>query len=208
MTVLTTLLFDLSEVLITGLFGVEKALARIVGETEEMIFPRLGGDRLDRLCRGEISEDEYLAEICEAEGWIANAEALKGAIRSNFHGRIDGMVELVEYLSQDYEVVLVSDHAREWIDYIERTHTFLQQFDRRVYSFETGRTKSEPTCFPALLELLGRTAEQCVFVDDRAVNVDQARRAGIRAVRFRGIEALTAEFQSLGILRSGAPFDR
>ena len=197
---ITTIMFDLSEVLISGLFGLEKELSGLVGQSEESLLAPFGGENLVSLCRGEMSEDDYLAQILECEGWSTSIEDLKVVIRGNFHRQMEGMVSLVEGLSSRYTVVLVSDHAREWVEYIEGAHPFMRVFDRKVYSFYTGKTKSDPSCFPDLLSLLERKGGECVFVDDMASNVENARLAGIHGIVFQGREALEAEFSSLGIM--------
>jgi 2-haloacid dehalogenase len=72
-------------------------------------------------------------------------------------------------------------------------------FERRLFSFDIGKTKNDPACFPAVLSLLDRTGGECVFVDDTPVNVENARSAGIHGIVFKGREALETEFSTLGI---------
>lgn len=194
-----TVMFDLSDVLICGLIGIDKELCPVLGQSRETILSRFGGDRLQGLCRGELSEDNYLSHLLESAGWSVPLDDLKRAIRRNFHHQVEGMVPLVQRLSGKYPLVLVSDHAREWIEYIERIHPFLALFQRRIYSFETGMLKSDTACFPRVLAMLQRRGEECVFTDDTAGNVDQARAAGIHGILFRNREGVVAELERIGI---------
>jgi HAD superfamily hydrolase (TIGR01509 family) len=201
MNTITTVLLDLSEVLISGLLGTERELAPRLGVPAETLMKRFGGDRLRQLCRGDLTEDEYLRQIRKSEGWAVPIRELKAALRRNFRRTIDGMPALLERLArQPVTLVLVSDHAREWIAHIERIHPFLERFHRRVYSFETRLIKDEPACFPALLAALGREGRECVFVDDHPRNVEQARQAGIHGIVFQGSERLEQELAELGVL--------
>jgi hypothetical protein len=95
----------------------------------------LGGNILVDLCCGEITEDEYLSQVMGASGWAIPTNLLKEIIRKNFHHRIEGMISLVKSLYKQFALVLVSDHAREWIEYIEKIQVFLSLFRRKVYSF-------------------------------------------------------------------------
>ena len=45
------------------------------------------------------------------------------------------------------------------------------------------------------LERLGLPAEACLFVDDLAVNIEGARKAGMSAVHFRDNEQAIAEIR-------------
>jgi len=199
MTRFSTIMFDLSEVLIRGLVGIEGELSHLLGQPEETILPKLGGNRLRTLFGGSLTAGEYLRQIIESEKWDVHRDDIKALIRQNFHHEVDGMISLVESLSQRYPLVLVSDHAREWIDYIEHVHGFMSLFRNKVYSFQTGRTKDEPDCFPALLSSLGLSGGDCVFTDDNPRNVEQARRTGIHAVPYHDRASLVHELGSIGI---------
>ena len=193
-------MFDLSEVLISGLFGVEKELSPILGLPSAEILSQLGGQRLRRLCRGELTEEEYLDDIRKSEGWPTSNEQLQAAIRRNFHNIVEGMVGLAQELSLTYELVLFSDHAREWIDYIQTIHPFMSLFGIRVYSFETGFLKDEPSCFPSALATIGATPDKCVFIDDSYENVAQAQNAGIHGIQFVECPELRIELSIRGML--------
>jgi FMN phosphatase YigB (HAD superfamily) len=204
MSTITTVMFDLSEVLIRGLLGVEQDLAPIIGQPEKDILAVLGGARLRQLCRGQITEQQYLTTIRENEKWPISSAELQGLIRKNFHHEVDQMPALIELLSPRYDLILVSDHAREWIGYIEQIHPFLQLFKQRIYSFETGRLKTEASCFQAILAALAITGTQSVFIDDNPHNVEQARLAGIHGILFRGRETLDRELVRLTMLVEGS----
>lgn len=79
------ILFDLSETILAGLVCIEKPLSIRLGVDESRILPAFGGELLSRLCRGELTEDQYLKWILEQQGWETQAEELKEVIRRNFH---------------------------------------------------------------------------------------------------------------------------
>ena len=187
---LKTILFDLSETVISGLIGIEAPLAQALGVAEARILPAFGGDLLPRLCRGELTEDQYLALVLERQGWEISADELKQVLRGNFQRTVPGMWELLNSLSTRYELVVLSDHAREWVAYIQEVHTELAIFRKQFYSFESGSLKNEPGTFERVLGLLEREASECLFVDDNPENVSAAEEAGLSGIRFTSAEDL------------------
>ena len=116
---ITTIIFDLSEVLIAGLIGIEKELAPLVDLPEEKFLEGLWTDSFWQLMKGKISEDDYLSDVFERNNWNADKNIFKDIIRKNFHNEVEGMIKLIEELSEKYKLILLSDHAVEWIEYIE-----------------------------------------------------------------------------------------
>jgi FMN phosphatase YigB (HAD superfamily) len=199
--VLKTILFDLSETVIAGLVGIEAPLAQVLGVDQAQILPAFGGDLLARLCRGQLTEDQYLALILEQQRWEITAEALKRVFRLNFHKPVPGMWKLLQKLSGHYELVLLSDHAREWVVYIQSVYPELAIFNRQYYSFQYGRLKSEPETFLHVLKLLKRKAGECLFVDDNPTNIAAAEEAGLSGTRFVGAQDLERELVGRGLIR-------
>jgi len=194
-----TIIFDLSEVLIAGLFGIEGPLAELLGVPRSTVLPAFGGSLLDDLCRARLTEDEYLVRIISRQGWHTAPARLKPVIRRNFHRRVAGMQPVVDRLKLRYELVLLSDHAREWIAYIQEVHSVFNAFGALFFSYELGQTKSDPTTFARVLDQLGQTAERCLFVDDSERNVASARSAGIDGVRFADATQLVRTLRRKGL---------
>jgi len=188
-----TIIFDLSEVLIAGLIGIEKPLARRLHLKPREILPVFETHGLDQLCRGRMTEDEYLAGILAATRWAISAAELKQVIRRNFRRRIAGMALLLRRLARHYELVLLSDHAAEWAAHIRRIHPWLRRFRRRFFSCELGQLKREQSTFRQVAAALGREPGDCLLIDDSARNVASAAAAGLRGIRFTTAAALSRE---------------
>ena len=197
---LTTLIFDLSEVLIAGLLDIEKPLARHLGISPDGLFPAFGGQPLTDLFCGRITENAYLAQLIEKQQWGISLQTLQSLIRQNFHLRIPGMEQVIGGLAHHYELVLLSDHAEEWIAYIREIHSFLRVFAHQFYSYQFGQTKSEPSTFSKALQWMHRHPAQCLFIDDWASNLAVAEKVGLRGIRFLGAADLTQKLTELGVL--------
>jgi FMN phosphatase YigB (HAD superfamily) len=191
-----TLILDLSEVLIAGLVGIEKPLALQLHMPEDQVLSAFVGDLFDALLCGEISEDIYLQHIIHRQAWSISPDALKRVIRRNFHERVPGMESLLGRLAIDHELVLLSDHAAEWVAYIRSIHPFLRLFKAQFFSFELKQTKREPSTFHTVLEAIHREPQDCLFIDDSLTNVRVAEGAGIRGIRFVNAGQLRAELET------------
>jgi FMN phosphatase YigB (HAD superfamily) len=110
------------------------------------------------------------------------------------------MEALVSELAGEYELVLLSDHAAEWVEYVRAVHPFLKLFDIQVFSFETGQLKREVSTFGALLDTIGRSPEACLFVDDNPLNVQVADEAGIVSIRFVDARQLADALRAQDVL--------
>jgi 2-haloacid dehalogenase len=77
---------------------------------------------------------------------------------------------------------------------------FLDAFDGLVISGRIGLAKPDPRIFRHLLDEHALAAEDVVFVDDRAANVEAARGSGIEGVLFEGAALLRAELVRRGLL--------
>ncbi len=194
------IIFDLGEVFIAGLQGLEKRVSKRLCIPEEGILESFRKDALFQLMKGRISEDAYLASVLERTGWNLNARSLKRIIRRNFHRMVQGSLSVLRRLANTYRVVLHSDHVREWIHYINSVHPFLRLFDERFYSFELGRMKEEPAAFETVLDALGVEPDECLFVDDRIRNVQTAESVGIRSIRFHNSRRLRHDLEAMRIL--------
>jgi HAD superfamily hydrolase (TIGR01509 family) len=196
----STLIFDLSEVLISGLWGAEKELAARLGLPEKVVVDALWIPWATALFEGRLTEHEYLQEVVRRSGWAGiSPEEVGGYLRQNFCVCVPGMEDMLQDLSQRYELVLLSDHAREWVEFIHQQHPFLDLFSQQFFSYELRHTKRERITFLTVLYKLGRQAGECVFVDDLATNVQVARSVGIHAVQFTSPAALTADLRNLGL---------
>jgi HAD superfamily hydrolase (TIGR01509 family) len=194
-----TIIFDLSEVLIAGLFGIEVPLAKQLRVPSSTILPAFGGDLLEELCCARLTEDEYLERIISQQGWSVSPEHLKPVIRRNFHRNVPGMQPVLNRLKPRYELVLLSDHALEWMAYIQMVHSFFDKFGALFFSYELGQTKSDLTTFALVLDELGRKAQQCLFVDDSEWNVATARSVGLLSIRFVDSAQLVRQLCRVGL---------
>lgn len=197
---MNTILFDLSEVFISGLKGVDTPLSDQLGVSELDIKAAFGNSSFVDLMRGNITERKFITEALEKLGSPVPVEVVMGIIRQNFHHAVPGMAELLPKLKTNYRLALLSDHGLEWVEYIQQNFSFMQYFDAQFYSFQLKRMKREPGTFEMLLSNLGISAQECLFVDDLPINIEAAASAGISGIVFESAAQLKKEFLDWNIL--------
>lgn len=72
--------------------------------------------------------------------------------------------------------------------------------DRAFFSWRFGTKKPDGAIYHALAARLGVAPGDCLFIDDKPRNVEGARTAGMRAVRFISETALAGELSRMGCL--------
>ena len=70
---------------------------------------------------------------------------------------------------------------------------------RAFFSCEFGTGKEAPGVFALLLERIGGTPAETLFIDDSAEFIENARAAGLNVHRFRGIDPLLAQLTDFGL---------
>ncbi|HEX2957501.1 MAG TPA: NIF family HAD-type phosphatase [Chitinispirillaceae bacterium] len=181
-----TIIFDLSEVIIKGLLGIEDYLASILNLDRPGIIRSFGGDNMRALFLGNLSEEHYFQQIINANQLDTNIDELKRVVRNEFNYEIPDMASFILNLSMTYPLVLYSDHAKEWISYILKRHSFLKVFKKMVFSYEQNCLKSDTDAFPRLLTRLNLECSDVIFIDDTLENVRNAERNGICTIKFNG----------------------
>lgn len=88
------------------------------------------------------------------------------------------------------------DHA----GYIERSFDWLELFDVLLFSYAVKLIKPEAAIYEECLRRFALPAEETLFIDDLAPNVEGARAVGMHAIEFHdtaGLVAALAEFPAL-----------
>jgi putative hydrolase of the HAD superfamily len=68
-------------------------------------------------------------------------------------------------------------------------------FDVFFSSCFLGARKPDEKIYRIALELTQRSPEECLFVDDRALNVESARRVGMQAIQYRNVPELREQLR-------------
>jgi putative hydrolase of the HAD superfamily len=102
---------------------------------------------------------------------------------------IPGTVDLLYRLKErGHSLYVLSNMHAASIEHIESAHTFWALFAGKVISCRVHLIKPEETIYYYLLQEYALTAEESIFIDDMAVNLEAAARVGIQTIRFENPE--------------------
>jgi len=160
---------------------------------------RHGEHPLFVLERGEIPEAEFIARI-EAELDGHTLDGMTGVLLGNLD-RNPAMIDFVAGLSgRGLRTALLTNNVREWEAQWRAMLPELDEiFEVVVDSAFVGMRKPEHGIYHLTVERLGGglQPEDCVFVDDIALNCDAAREVGMAAVVFESTEQAIADVERI-----------
>ena len=130
--------------------------------------------------------------------WIA---AYKDRWEEMLNGPIEGTLEiLTELKEKGAEVHALTNWSAETFPVAWERYEFLQWFEHIVVSGHERMKKPEPDIYRVLLDRIGRTADECVFIDDSAANIATAANLGFATIHFSSPDHLRRELAALGLL--------
>ncbi len=180
--------FDYGEVLCSRTEALPRLAARL-GVTQAEFEPAYWAhrDAYDRGC----SDETYWKAVADSAGAELDADAVHDLTRVDIEGWSclqDASARLLDELTANgVRLALLSNAPSSFARFAER-QPWAQHFRVRVFSADVGCAKPDPEIFDLLTSRLGVRADDCVFFDDRAVNVEGARAAGLRAQVWQGAD--------------------
>ena len=147
---------------------------------------------------GRRSESEFLNDFF-ADRREFDHQAFVRAVQDGYRW-LPGMEALLDELRSAGKSMHAFSNYPVWYQMIEE-RLELSRFARWSFvSCLIGHRKPDPAVYTYVLRELGVPAEQCIFVDDREINCEAAREAGIAAIRFEGVEPLRSSLREAGVL--------
>ncbi len=121
--------------------------------------------------------------------------------RESITGKIQGTVEILQTLKQkEYPLYGLSNWSLETFPIVRDEFPFLSLFDGVILSGEVKLVKPEPEIYTRCLQMIGKPANECLFIDDAQVNITAADNMGFDTIRFISPEHLKNELKSRQIL--------
>jgi putative hydrolase of the HAD superfamily len=105
-----------------------------------------------------------------------------------------GTLELIEELDEAGTPLALLSNAPASFGRVAEQQPWAQHFQHLLFSGDLGLAKPDPEIWTALTERIGEPAANCLFVDDREVNVTAARKAGLAAEPWSSPARLRARF--------------
>jgi 2-haloacid dehalogenase len=153
------------------------------------------------LDRGLAIEDAIAERITAFPEHAAAIRAYDERWDEMVSGAIEGSVALIKRLrAGGRPLYAITNFSRAKFDRTAKRFPFLQEFDGIVVSADEGLVKPDPNIFDLFLKRFGLTAEDCLFIDDSAANVQSARKLGMAAHLFVDAASLEIELERFQLL--------
>jgi putative hydrolase of the HAD superfamily len=193
------LVFDYGEVLCRRTGALPGMAARLGVAAEPFAAAYWAArDAYDRGC----TDLEYWRAVGDAVGVPVGERQAEELTAADIDGWLDtdpAMLDLLAELGATTNLALLSNAPATHGRAFERQE-WARHFRHLVISGDFGCAKPDPEIWRILTGRLGSAPGDCFFLDDRQVNVDGARAAGLRAQRFTGAAAARRHLAELGVL--------
>jgi len=151
--------------------------------------------------RGEITPAEFKERVCSALGLSLSYSQFYEIFNDVYTPNVSALDIVRRLKAAGYVLVLLSNCDPERAGFIQKKFPETQVFDVRIVSYEVKLLKPEPAIYLLALQRAGAKAEECVFIDDMAVNIEAARALGIASVHYEYDKTdLEAELRRLGLV--------
>lgn len=101
--------------------------------------------------------------------------------------------------TQEYFVGAINNEPLELNQYRIEAFNLRRNFQVFFSSCYVHSRKPEETIFRVALEVTQRPPEQCIFIDDRPLNLECPRKLGMNTIHHQDAEQLRAELRKFGV---------
>jgi HAD superfamily hydrolase (TIGR01509 family) len=155
---------------------------------------------LDDVQLGALSMGEFVAELADdvrrRHGVALDQAHVLRALERSLDA-VPEMVELVEEVGRRCRRGLLTNNIRQSRFWVRGMPEDL--FDVVVDPNSTGARKPHPMAYEALVQALGVSAKETVFIDDSRRNLPAARELGLTTIHFTGVAECRRALQEVGV---------
>ncbi len=143
--------------------------------------------------KGDITENEFWRELAKILG-ADNSESVKNIWTKTYisKNKTDySVLEIAKKLKKKgYKVALLSNAIKPDIERCIDAKGLDKIFSPIIYSFETRMRKPDAEIYNLILSKLKMKPDECVFIDDKRLNLETAEKLGINAILFENSRQL------------------
>ncbi|MDA3836496.1 MAG: HAD hydrolase-like protein [Nanoarchaeota archaeon] len=149
-------------------------------DRDKVVDVYLKSEMMQKYKIDEISGDEYWNWVIAELGIDFTKEELLNLLKEGYE-RNEGAIKLLHKIKAlGLSSVICSNNFKERVDVLQEKFNFLNDFDCAIFSYKEKEVK------PDLLEkvpgIVGLESSEILFMDDREVNVERARKIGYTAI--------------------------
>jgi putative hydrolase of the HAD superfamily len=171
------------------------------------------GETLERVSKATVFSPawlEYDASVLPYEEllkkFIANDPEMKEQILLFMEHEQDAIREfsyanewVKSFKDKGYGCYILSNYPKRTFEISMGERSFEEHMDGAIYSWQVKVSKPNREIYEILLDRYGLKAEECLFMDDTARNLEVAKEFGIHTILFTDKEEAEEELKKIGI---------
>ena len=141
---------------------------------------------------GKISLDTYLDTVLFYQPRDFTREDVKAflfAQSEELSEMLNWFVDWKRTQQADLKFIAINNEGRELNEYRIKKFKLHRCFDAFISSCEVGMRKPDPEIFGLAMGIAQVSPDECLYIDDRLLIVEAAKKAGINAVQHKTLEA-------------------
>lgn len=195
---ITTIFFDLGNVLVDVNWNM--AFYHLKDRTphdEETLHTKAFGceDLFDGMDTGKLENEAFFAQFKERLEFDGTAVELE-EIWCDVFVPLEDNIQLARQLAEFYPLGIISNIGLSHSRHLEKTYDFFPLFRHKVYSFEFGKMKPDPTIYEHALKLMDGDKFETLFIDDLEPNIMTPSQMGWQTIHLRPEVNLRLALQS------------
>ncbi len=170
-----------------------------LGKAMAAATERHGAHPLFLMERGELSEIQFLAQLQSELGDEHDLDGMFDVWWRHLERNPETIGLMAELKQRGLRMAMLTNNVREWEPHWRPMLPEIDEiFELVVDSAFVGMRKPEPGIYELTVQRLGDdlSAEECLFIDDIAVNCDAATQLGMTAVLFESAEQARRDIEA------------
>lgn len=201
MSNITTLFFDIGGVCLSN--GWDHEQRQTIAQQFGFDYPTFDARHRqvsDTLERGQIGLQDYLQWTIFYEERNFTPQELTEAIK-NLSTPVEDTLGLLRALKETnkYKLMTINNESRELNKYRIEKFGLKDIFSAFFSSCYLGLMKPQPEHYRRALEMSQCDPSDCIYVDDRPMNVEVARILGMKPIQFTSAAQLEKDLKSFGV---------
>jgi len=145
----------------------------------------------------EIGDDEFYAYLLDALQLPKEKEAvIRHFVLKDFY--VDQtLLAYIKGLKRSFTNVLLTNFPAHIHDFMQTDWIVDGAFNHMIASCDVKLIKPDPAIYELALERTGNAAEECVFIDDREVNVNAADALGMHSIVYKTREQTINDLEKI-----------
>ena len=198
---ISTLFFDIGGVILTN--GWDSVARRAAISKFQLDFQEFEARHLvanPAFERGQMTLDEYLEQTI----FYSKRTFSLQEFRDFMYSQSQPMPESLEFVrrmarSRGYLIATINNEGAEINAYRIEQFSLRDIFAAFFSSCYVGMRKPDTGIYELALKVLQRSADESIFVDDRAENIEGARKVGLNTIQFKDVPQLACDLNNFGV---------